>query len=477
MSTKRSETLQELQESHNTSVVKILTSKDAKQRQTFAKTTRPVNEHEATTENELQMTKEKARRGCRKDDCEDDDDTNLLSCSECNRAIHYRCTNLPLYQLEVFLTKNRKYSCVSCVQIRPEFKKQMAGYDLNQSFEVEELTQALKDISLESEKTKTTNESLEDKNRKYQRIIRAELKVKKVNEEIISELKDEIEKCGQRIKEADENETKLKNQIDTLKKSASETVRKSDKNALMKSLDEKFTKFEEALLQVIQNNNQNMEHRINEATKQSQTYADAVMGTLRENEVSRTAKEASNSGDDLRRIVFDAKKEEEREAQERKLRGCNLIIHGVKEQDQDDQPKAADMKYVVELLQVIGAPGQIQTAFRLGKMVDGYNRPIKVTMDSEASRDRIISSLSNLKGLETFKGVRITKDLTITERAQIRDLVKQAKDLNEKEPDNSEFEYKVRTSPKNGLIEIMRLKKRNQLAHQRPREDRKFSPL
>ena len=50
--------------------------------------------------------------------CLDDEDQYKLECVECKRLVHYMCTDLPLYQLQLLLTKNyRKFVCVNCVEV------------------------------------------------------------------------------------------------------------------------------------------------------------------------------------------------------------------------------------------------------------------------------------------------------------------------------------------------------------------------
>ena len=100
---------------------------------------------------------------CTEEKCTKVDIQHVLTCFDCKRHVHYRCTKLPTYQLECFITKKgRRFSCINCVEIRDEFLKSMSEGDPNQSFEVEELTQALKDISLESNKAKCDNEALRE---------------------------------------------------------------------------------------------------------------------------------------------------------------------------------------------------------------------------------------------------------------------------------------------------------------------------
>ncbi len=50
--------------------------------------------------------------------CIDDEDQNRLKCRNCQRMVHYECTQLPLYQLQIFVnTYNNQYVCHNCVRI------------------------------------------------------------------------------------------------------------------------------------------------------------------------------------------------------------------------------------------------------------------------------------------------------------------------------------------------------------------------
>ena len=56
--------------------------------------------------------------GCTPLACVQDDDKYKLECAECKLLVHYRCTQLPLYQIQLFLTKGcRKYICLNCVEV------------------------------------------------------------------------------------------------------------------------------------------------------------------------------------------------------------------------------------------------------------------------------------------------------------------------------------------------------------------------
>ena len=56
------------------------------------------------------------------------------------------------------------------------------------------------------------------------------------------------------------------------------------------------------------------------------------------------------------------------------------------------------------------------------------NRPIKVVMDMEELRNRILSNLRNLKDIPKYKTIGVTEDYTITERRMIKDWSDKAKE-------------------------------------------------
>ena len=61
---------------------------------------------------------------CTESCCADGDDNRKIKCSKCKRFVHYTCTNLPIYQLRLFYTKNyRGFICVSCVEVPADFKE------------------------------------------------------------------------------------------------------------------------------------------------------------------------------------------------------------------------------------------------------------------------------------------------------------------------------------------------------------------
>ena len=76
-------------------------------------------------------------------------------------------------------------------------------------------------------------------------------------------------------------------------------------------------------------------------------------------------------------------------------------------------------------------------------------------MKSEADKNKIMDNLKCLKDQETFIGLSVTDDYTISERDLIKEWTEKAKVNNVNESPNSNYTWKVRGNPKNGL----RLKK------------------
>ena len=46
--------------------------------------------------------------------CKQNKEENTLKCTECTRRVHRTCTELPVYQLCVFIKTHRRCTCSSC---------------------------------------------------------------------------------------------------------------------------------------------------------------------------------------------------------------------------------------------------------------------------------------------------------------------------------------------------------------------------
>ena len=180
-------------------------------------------------------------------------------------------------------------------------------------------------------------------------------------------------------------------------------------------------------------------------------------------EVLTKSMPSTSAASNLKSVMTEAKNKELVEDREKKLRSQNIIIHGVKDDaDNAQAQKENDKKFVEEFMAAIGVESVPETIQRLGnKVEDSTNkRPIKLKLSSESEKDKIMRRLPNLKTAEDhIKRASVTHDYTIDERDLIRKYVQDAKTANNEEPPNSQFVWKVRGDPKNGL-QIKKFKKR-----------------
>lgn len=65
------------------------------------------------------MVKENKPKSCHK--CNELDNEEMIQCNSCNKWIHYSCSLLPPYQIYIFITSSRRYSCPDCVTIPESF--------------------------------------------------------------------------------------------------------------------------------------------------------------------------------------------------------------------------------------------------------------------------------------------------------------------------------------------------------------------
>lgn len=61
---------------------------------------------------------------CTESCCSVGDNERKIKCTKCKRFVHFACTNLPMYQLQLFFTKNyRGFTCVNCVKVTEELEE------------------------------------------------------------------------------------------------------------------------------------------------------------------------------------------------------------------------------------------------------------------------------------------------------------------------------------------------------------------
>lgn len=391
---------------------------------------------------------------CTENSCIKDQDQDKLSCIVCNRSVHYRCTKLPLYQLQLFVKRRiRSFTCVNCVEITKDLARKMKGYDPDLSTEIEDLTLALQEVSFQKDEVASQNRTLKMKHLLMKEYVKSGVEAKEKYEEAIKSLQDEVQLRMEQTKQHADRESKLEKQIDALRKNLKQMEKKTD-GGLLETLEQKFKDFENLLKKELEDSTKILEERFGTAPRK--TYADAL-GVNTPFDEDWDDVPISNTRQNMRQIICSVRNEEKEEEREREVRAKNIIVYGVNESEGGiDEDRA----FIADLAEAIGIDVTIKDIFRLGKKVEGKARPLKVTVNSKAERQKVLDSMYNIKGNDKFKNIRVTKDHTLAERNEIRDLVKQAKERNENAPENSLYEWKVREDPKNGM-RVMRFKKRS----------------
>ena len=145
--------------------------------------------------------------------------------------------------------------------------------------------------------------------------------------------------------------------------------------------------------------------------------------------------------------MMSTKNEELAEQRDKESRMCNIIIHG-KEENENQQD---DDLFVKSFMQTVSESVTPKSFTRIGRQ-ENCKRPIKVTLKNAKDKEEIMINLKNLKGKDSFKGISITDDYTVSEREMIRDFTRKAKERNLAESENSNFVWRVRGTPKNGLV-------------------------
>ena len=213
---------------------------------------------------------------------------------------------------------------------------------LDSHYQVEELTQAIKNINLKNDETETLN-SLRKKQKKLAKLMEDELQSVVKHKETIKTFEDEVSKCKDRIKKHTDRENKLEVEVDSLRKTKKEKEKVDNSDKFLKTLEKKFEEFQESIRREITERNKSMEEQIGQAVQK--TYAGAI-GT---NTTANDDPEPLNlekKDKNWRRIIYEAHNQELDKEKDQKQRSCNRIIHGIIEKSDESQAtKEKDMLF------------------------------------------------------------------------------------------------------------------------------------
>ena len=384
----------------------------------------------------------------------DEKENNIIQCDKCEKSFHYRCTGLPAYQIQHFVhtKKYKKYICESCTPIADHLKTVIPSPpppDPNEK--VQELERIIKEKQVEVDTLAETN-----------RILQAEIKdLSSKNTDIQASLDKEKAKHAtlqSRNKEMKTGIVAKDEKIVSLENSLKE---KANGDSLPEILAKKIEEVESKLMNSFQTevskNQKQMEDKMNEFLEKS--YA-AVAGNATSQQNNTGADTPAINGiihvPDLRSIMREQENEKLADETDKKRRACNFIVHGVGEnvasEEEKEQSKQKDKDFINKLIRYVGLEFEIKSIFRIGAIAaTDKKRPIKVTLDGEENKSRLLGNLRNLKGNGEYKGISVTDDYTQKDRTLLKEWAEKAKAKNDEEPDESVYEWKVRGCPKNGL--------------------------
>ena len=381
---------------------------------------------------------------CNQSKCIDDKDDNRLECHSCKRKVHYLCTCLPPYQLQLhrYSTQAKVFSsyiCINCVEI-PDFLQNSNSY-YQKRFKEKYDEEVAKSVTLKQTITKLTEkiQSLEDELRKTKNppLCKKELHIL-------------LQKSAQKKRRL--NSASLDNDQILAIEDTAETTKKSTSNdepsaspsnteMLMKHIDntveKRFKGVEEILMKVINE----------KCSKKSSSYA-AVTTEIPTNVSPTSQTEQHEVVPRLRlskSLAEDVNKKE---------RANNVIIHGKEEQEVE-----ADFCYVQNLTKAV--TGKFVTPVsveRIGRLVDTKKRPMR--FNEVRDKEILMRNLRNLKDQPGYQGISVRDDYTDTERETIKQYVTEAKQRTATELEHSRFVWKVFGSPRNDTLVIKRMQKR-----------------
>ncbi len=170
---------------------------------------------------------------------------------------------------------------------------------------------------------------------------------------------------------------------------------------------------------------------VKQVAGQQQLWTDIVNRIPQE--IDTHIKGVSATMDELQKQTKDLKEDMAEQENINSRKNC-IIVHGLPEPSADtvDARKQDEYNNISDLLhQVKCDEVSVNSYFRLGKIPDGPDakpRPVRLTLVSEAQKDKILRNAKNLKGNRNgFEKIYIHQDLTPIQRAARQKLVLELK--------------------------------------------------
>ena len=181
-------------------------------------------------------------------------------------------------------------------------------------------------------------------------------------------------------------------------------------------------------------------------------------------------------------ILKEQFEESQRAAELDKKRKTNILVHRLPELESDTwkDRQEHDQKVIQDLLHVLEIETEVIEHHRLGKRFKEVRsneaapggsavlqaqtkRPLKVVLKDETDREKVLANLSKLRdATPELKSLRISPDLNLTERNEVRRLVALAKNLTQEE--EGEYRHIVKG------MNIIRVKAKKTTTQETPQE-------
>ena len=363
---------------------------------------------------------------CTESLCIENNDMNKLQCGQCKRKVHYKCTRLPAYQLQRYLVASlgqyySKFLCSNCVVVPDSIQKELAAADNIVSLENE--------LTMQKEKIEIYEQELKELRK---------LVTPQQRQDTATYKKRKFGDCNYN------GEAEV-----SLSKENKNTIDGNDNVHLnIQEINNMFEKRFEL-----------MEIKMTEMIKKNLTKTQDTNDTIHISYANATNNPKNTNNSNFRNIVVAAKNEELIEEKDKRLRENNIVIHGKRESENNEDN---DKQFVNDMIKDISV-GAItaKSIIRIGKTENEKTRPIKVIFNNKEEKSKVMSNLRHLKGKEGYNKISITDDYTMSERKMVKDYVDMAKQKNRELGNDAKTIILVRGTPKNGLYlkEVMKEKK------------------
>ena len=181
---------------------------------------------------------------------------------------------------------------------------------------------------------------------------------------------------------------------------------------------------------IIETNSQHVvglrKHRACKSRTETKTPTKVTTTTPKIPQSSCEKPDTKNYQDLVKKVIDESLDERRFQDEERKRRAPNIIIHGIKEEPDENLNQTA--KKFLDIFEVTSAP---KYAARLGKVKPRTTRPLKITFNNAKEKEKVMKALPKLKNSEMK--VHVTHDYTIMDRKKISSWNQRARKKNMEE--------------------------------------------